>query len=56
MSCFAMVVAFIGVIAVSPIIGMDSALVSIPIVNGGILATQIMTEGALAKGDRKSVV
>lgn len=50
MSCFAMVVAFIGVIAVSPIIGMDSALVSIPIVNGGILATQIMTEGALAKG------
>lgn len=50
MSMVAMVVALIGVLIIVPLIGRESALVSIPIVNGGINATQIMTEGALEKG------
>ncbi|NLU45074.1 MAG: hypothetical protein GXX11_09500 [Acholeplasmataceae bacterium] len=49
MSIIAMLVAIVSVLAVSPIIGWDSAIVSIPIVNGGIVATQIMTEAALSK-------
>lgn len=50
MSLVAMLVALAGVLLISPLIGKESALVSIPIVNGGINATQIMTEGALKKG------
>ena len=49
-SIIAMVVAVIALIAVSPIIGLESAIVSIPIINGGIVATQIMTAGAMEKG------
>ncbi len=49
-SCFAMVVAVISVVAVIPLIGKDAAIVSIPVVNGGIIATQIMVEAAAAKG------
>lgn len=33
-----------------PFIGREEALVSVPIVNGGIVATQIMTEAAMEKG------
>lgn len=33
-----------------PFIGYENAIVSVPIVNGGIVATQIMTTGALEKG------
>ncbi|WP_294148988.1 permease [uncultured Clostridium sp.] len=50
MSLVAMAVALVGVLVIIPFIGRESALVSIPIVNGGINATQIMTEGALEKG------
>jgi len=50
MSCIAMAVAAISVFAVVPLIGMQSAIVSIPIINGGIVATQIMTEAAMTKG------
>jgi len=50
MSIFAMAVAVVSVLAVSPFIGWDAAIVSIPIVNGGIVATQIMTAAALEKG------
>lgn len=49
MSLVAMLIAVVAVIAVIPLIGREAALVSIPIVNGGIVATQIMTEAALAK-------
>jgi hypothetical protein len=45
-----MIVALISLLAVSPIIGKESAIVSIPIINGGLIATQIMTEGAMEKG------
>jgi len=49
-SIIAMGVAVIALVAVSPLIGMESAIVSIPIINGGIVATQIMTAGAMEKG------
>nr|WP_312576532.1 hypothetical protein [Sedimentibacter sp.] len=50
MSLLAMAVTMGSVLMISPFIGVQSALVSIPIVNGGIVATQIMTEAALTKG------
>ena len=50
MACICMVCSIIIILCCSPLIGMDSALVSIPVVNGGTIATQIMTEGALEKG------
>lgn len=50
MSLVAMGVAVVAVLCVAPIIGMQSAIVSIPIVNGGIVATQIMTEAAMDAG------
>lgn len=46
----AMVVAIVSCIAVIPIIGKEAVIVSIPIINGGIIATQIMTGAAMAKG------
>lgn len=49
-SLIAMIVAVVSLFAVSPIIGKESAIVSIPIINGGLIATQIMTEGAMTKG------
>lgn len=50
MSLVAMAVAVGAVFLVSPIIGKEAAIVSIPIVNGGLAATQIMTNAALAQG------
>lgn len=50
MSVIAMAVAFIACIAIIPLIGKEAAIVSIPIVNGGINATLIMTEAAQEKG------
>lgn len=45
-----MLVAVMAIFAVIPIIGAPAAYVSIPIVNGGIVATQIMTAAATEKG------
>ena len=50
MSLFAMLVAVVSVFAVAPFIGREAAIVSIPIVNGGIIATQIMVGAATEKG------
>ncbi len=50
MACICMVCSIIIIFCCSPLIGLDSALVAIPVVNGGTIATQIMTEGALEKG------
>ena len=50
MATFAMLVAMGAVFLVSPIIGREAAIVSIPIVNGGLAATQIMTEAAMKAG------
>lgn len=50
MTCIAMAVAAISIFAVTPLIGMQSVYVSVPIINGGIIAAQIMTEAAMTKG------
>lgn len=50
MSIFAMIIAMVSILVIIPIIGKQAAIVSIPIVNGGIVATQIMTGAALDKG------
>lgn len=49
MCVIAMAAAAIGLLIVSPLIGMESSLVSIPIINGGVFATQIMTAAAAEK-------
>ncbi len=45
-----MIIAIGSTLLVMPIIGKESAIVSIPILNGGIVATQIMTREVLDKG------
>ena len=50
MAIVAMGVAVVSVLVVIPLIGRQAAIVSIPIVNGGLVATQIMTEAAMEKG------
>ncbi len=50
MALFSMFIAVAAVFLVSPIIGRAEAIVSIPIINGGLAATQIMTEAAMDKG------
>ncbi|MBQ7736904.1 MAG: hypothetical protein IJT62_03620 [Oscillospiraceae bacterium] len=50
MACVCMICSIIIILCVSPLIGLKSALVAIPVVNGGTIATQIMTQGAIDKG------
>ena len=50
MAIISMLVGIVSVFAVVPIVGKSAAVVSIPIINGGIIATQIMTSGAMEKG------
>lgn len=50
LSVVAMGVAVISILIVMPIIGKQAVVVSIPIINGGIVATQIMTAAAMEKG------
>lgn len=50
LTLISMIAALIGVFLVSPIIGKEAAIVSIPIMNGGIIATNIMVSGAMEKG------
>lgn len=50
MAMLSMAIAIITVFALSPIIGRAEALVAIPIVNGGLASTDIMTSAALEKG------
>lgn len=50
MSLVAMIAAGVGILAVAPLLGVKEALVAIPVINGGIVATQIMTDGAMALG------
>lgn len=45
-----MVVVMIATMAVSPIIGMKNALTAIPVLNGGIVSTQIMSQTAMNAG------
>lgn len=50
LAILSMVVAMVSVFAVIPLVGWDAAVVTIPIVNGGIVATNLMVDAALAKG------
>lgn len=50
LAILSMIVAAISIFIVSPIIGNEAALVSIPVINGGIIATRIMTEAATENG------
>lgn len=45
-----MAVAAVAIFAISPFIGRENAVVAIPIINGGLIATQIMSEAAMEKG------
>lgn len=49
-SIIGMAAAIIGILLVIPLIGRDAALVSIPVINGALVATQIMTDAAVEKG------
>ncbi|MGL5278829.1 MAG: hypothetical protein ACRC8M_07080 [Cetobacterium sp.] len=49
-SVLSMVGAISFMLLIVPIIGKSSALVAVPIINGGIVATNIMVSGALEKG------
>lgn len=50
MACICMVFSIAIIFCTAPIIGLDSVFVAIPVINGGTIATQIMTEGAIQKG------
>ncbi|MGI6075088.1 MAG: hypothetical protein ACOYD9_01795 [Pyramidobacter sp.] len=49
-SIIGMAAAIAGILLATPLIGRDAALVSIPVINGALIATQIMTDAAVAKG------
>ena len=44
-----MIVAGIAIFAVTPLIGRENMLVSIPVINGGIVSTKLMVDAAMAK-------
>lgn len=50
MSLISLIATIAAIAVTAPLIGKESALVSIPIINGGLFATQIMTAGAAEKG------
>ncbi|MBQ4576977.1 MAG: permease [Firmicutes bacterium] len=49
-SVIGMVAAMVGIFLVIPLIGREAAIVSIPVINGALVATQIMTDAAVEKG------
>ncbi len=49
-ACLSMAVIWIGMIVLIPLIGYNETIVSIPIINGGIVATQIMCSAAMENG------
>lgn len=50
MSVIAMIVAMAASLAVIPFLGKEAVLVAIPVINGGIVSTQIMVDAAMTKG------
>ena len=50
LSIVAMIVVIISILCTIPLIGKEAAIVSIPVMKGGIIATQIITTDALNKG------
>ncbi len=49
-SVIGMVAAIVGILLVIPLIGREAALVSIPVINGALVATNIMTDAAKERG------
>lgn len=49
-SILSMIVVMVAGLAMIPIIGYEETIVSVPILNGGIVATQIMTSAAMEQG------
>lgn len=49
-SVIGMAAAIIGILCVIPLIGRDAAMVSIPVINGALVATNIMVDAATDKG------
>ena len=49
-ACASMAVIWIGMLVLVPLIGYNETIVAIPIINGGIVATQIMTSAAMENG------
>ena len=49
-ACVSMAVIWIGMIVLIPLVGYNETIVAIPIINGGIVATQIMTSAAMENG------
>lgn len=45
-----MAASVVGILCIIPLVGREAALCSIPVINGALVATQIMTEAATAKG------
>ncbi len=50
LAVLSMAIALVSIFALVPIIGLQNALVAVPIVNGGLVATDIMVGGAMEKG------
>ncbi len=50
LSVISMLAVMVAVLLVSPLVGKEVAIVSIPVLNGGIISTQIMTAQALESG------
>ena len=50
LALISMIVAGIGIFCLIPILGREVVLVSIPIINGGIVATKVMSEAAISLG------
>lgn len=47
---FGMIAAMVGIFCIIPIIGRDAAMVTVPIINGALVATNIMVEAATERG------
>jgi len=50
LSVLAMLATILAILACIPLVGREAAIVAIPVMKGGIIATQIITTAALAKG------
>lgn len=49
-ACLSMAVLWVAIVILTPIIGYSEAIVVLPILNGGIIATQVMTSAAMEQG------
>ena len=50
MAALCMIVSCLAMLCVSPIIGLDTVLVGMPVINGAAMATSLMTTAAMEKG------